>query len=128
MRRALPGVRGLLVVVAIACAALPVHASSAAGTRGAPAQPQVSLGYYNAQPGFDFQVTGQHFTPRGRADVFIAENGHLLKHDVVGISAQGTLTDTTGLACDFQTHEARAYDRRSRQWSNTATLGGPCPG
>jgi hypothetical protein len=118
--------RGLLVVAAIAAATLSVRVSASAA--GPVAVPAISLGYYNALPGFDFAVTGRNFTPYGRADVFIAEGTRLLEHDVIAVSAQGTFTDTTLLPCDFHTHEARAYDRHSRQLSNIATLGGVCPG
>lgn len=123
------GVRSLVVAVAIVGAAHPISVSFASAVTRTAGQPVVTLGYGgSALKGFVYQVTGQDFTAHGPADVLILENGQVLQHDVVGVSAQGTFTDTTALACDFQTHEARAYDRRSGHWSNLATLGGTCPG
>jgi hypothetical protein len=93
-----------------------------------PAPPTITASYYNALPGFDILVSGQHVSPLGRADVLILEQGGVRKHDVVLVSAQGTFTDRTGLACDFHSQAITAYDRHSGQWSNQAVLGSICPG
>jgi len=125
LRRSLRIILGIMIIV---WAAGPTYNAAGAAPAAGPARPIVSATYYNMLPGFAIVVTGQQFTPLGRADVLIAEAGKLQEHDVVTVTAQGAFTDTTRVLCDFQTHVIRAYDRRSRQWSTRVLLGGPCPG
>jgi hypothetical protein len=119
--------RVLALAIAIACASVPLHRFSAGAT--AVPVPSISAGFHGTSlTGFDIAVSGQYFTPFGRADVLILEQGRVRQHDVVVITAQGTFTDDTTLACDFHANAITAYDRHSGQWSNQAVIGGVCPG
>jgi hypothetical protein len=125
MRRPFIRVGSVMLGLAIACVAVPPHR---AGAVGAAATPTVTAGYYNALPGFDILVSGQHFTPLGQADVLILEQGGVRARQVVRVSAQGAFIDRTGLPCDFHAQAITAYDQHSGQWSNQAVLAGVCPG
>lgn len=128
MTRAIRRTASVLLAVAVIAIALPFH-STGTEARGLASTPRaISAGYYNALPGFDIMVSGQHFTPSGRVDVLILELGHLRAHDVITATVQGTFTDKTALPCDFHAQAITAYDRRSGQWSNQALLGSTCPG
>jgi hypothetical protein len=93
-----------------------------------PAGPTITAGYYNALPGFDILVSGQHFTPLGQAYVLILEQGGVRARQVVQVTPQGTFTDKTGLPCNFHAQAIAAYDQHTGQWSNQAVLAGFCPG
>ena len=79
-------------------------------------------------PALTFWSAARDFSPLGHVDVLILQQGNVRAHQVVIVSPQGTFTDRTGLACDFQAEAITAYDEGSGQWSNQALLGKVCPG
>ena len=119
--------RAVAALFALATVAVPLYHHAAAREVGTVA-PSVTVGYYNALPGFDILVSGQHFTPSSHADVLVLELGGVRARDVVAINAQGAFTDKTKLPCDFHAQAVTAYDPPSGQWSNQAILQGTCPG
>jgi hypothetical protein len=128
MRRLFVRTGYVVLGLALACAAVPLHHAGGVGAHVVSTGPTITAGYYNALPGFDILVSGQHITPLGQADVLILEQGGVRARQVVNVTAQGTFTDKTGLACDFHAQAITAYDQHTGQWSNQAVLAGVCPG
>lgn len=120
--------RAIAALFAIATVAVPLYHRAAVAREVGSVAPAVTVGYYNALPGFDILVSGQHFTPSSHADVLVLELGGVRARNIVTVTAQGAFTDKTHLPCDFHAQAVTAFDQPSGQWSNQAILSGSCPG